>query len=113
MKNVEHWKIFTKPYLNASRIFPTRQRYIAEMIDACYEDKNIIKAIVFGSSITSACNPWSDIDIYFEQEVESDVLPSIHSDEVVFDKWTNFTCDEKLKAEIEKKGVVFYRRDEF
>ena len=26
----------------------------------------INKIIIFGSSVTSACNPWSDIDIYID-----------------------------------------------
>lgn len=112
MEPTAKWKVFTKPYLNAHRIFPTKQKYVAEMLDSCYADRNILKAIVFGSSVTAACNPWSDIDIFFEQEIQSDKLPSILDKAVVFDKWTNFTCDDYLKNEIMKKGVVVYRRDE-
>ncbi|SFI01167.1 Nucleotidyltransferase domain-containing protein [Selenomonas ruminantium] len=59
-----------KPFLNRNRIFPTQQEAVAEMIEVCKKIPNIRKIIIFGSSVTPECNPWSDIDIYFETEKE-------------------------------------------
>lgn len=67
------------------------------------------KLIVFGSSITSAGNPWSDIDIYVEMDEDKN-LPPTGVREVVVDVWTNFTVDKHLYSEI-KKGVTAYGRD--
>lgn len=54
--------------MNANKIFPTQQRDVKKIIDACSQDSNITKIIIFVSSITSARNPWSDIDVYVEMK---------------------------------------------
>jgi len=70
------WKAFAKPYKNINHIFPTKQKDVGEMVDVCKKDKNIQRIIVFGSSVTPLCNPWSDIDIYFEMKKPSPNFPS-------------------------------------
>lgn len=105
------WHIFAKPYQNITRIFPTQQSDVGRMIDVCRNDPNIRKIIIFGSSVTPLCNPWSDIDIYFEMKEPPQRYPSIGSHTAVFDKWDNFSVDENLKREIDEKGVVVYERD--
>ena len=104
------WKLIDRDFLNARYIFPTKQRDVADMVDVCRRDPNVKRAIVFGSSVTSACNPWSDIDIYFELEQRKPNLPTYPSPTAVWDKWTNFTVSPELLAEIESKGVVVYER---
>jgi len=73
------WHIFAKPYQNITRIFPTQQADVGRMIDVCKNDPNIRKIIIFGSSVTPLCNPWSDIDIYFEMKEPPQRYPSIGS----------------------------------
>lgn len=103
------WKVFSEEFLNANRIFPTQQRDVKKFIDVCKLDNNIKKIVIFGSSVTSLCNPWSDIDVYLE--LEHDLrLPSICNPDAVYDKWTNFTVDKTLMDEINKTGVVVYER---
>lgn len=103
------WKIVSDEFLNADRIFPTQQKDVKKLIDVCSRDSNIRKIIIFGSSVTSACNPWSDIDVYFELRHDKK-LPVIHNQEAVYDKWSNFTVDSVLLQEILKTGVVVYER---
>lgn len=102
------WKVCSEPFMNANKIFPTQQRDVKKIIDACSQDSNITKIIIFGSSITSACNPWSDIDVYVEMK-EDKQWPRIDVHEVPLDKWTNFMVDDNLYKEI-KMGVTVYIR---
>lgn len=104
------WKIFCKPFKNVQKIFPTKQKYIAKMVEICKSDPNIKKVIIFGSTVTAGCNPWSDIDIYFEVKDKSKKLPGIKSHTQAFDKWSNFTVDQNLLNEIKKEGVIVYER---
>ncbi|WP_083504310.1 nucleotidyltransferase domain-containing protein [Acetivibrio ethanolgignens] len=50
--------------------------------------------VVFGSSVTSACNPWSDIDIYVELDKDEVIrAPKVG---VPVDVFTNFEVDTRL-----------------
>lgn len=105
------WKIcVSEPFENCERIFPTKQKYVKEIIDALQEDAAVQRVVIFGSAVTSACNPWSDIDMYIEQSENKKVsLPPVKTD---LDVWTNYTADETLLREIVKKGVTVYERRE-
>ena len=109
-KTGKKWRAFAKPFLNINRIFPTQQEHVAKLIEVCKDIPNIKKIIIFGSSVTPLCNPWSDIDVYFETKTEMNKWPSIKSHTAIFDKWDNFTVDENLLKEIMQKGVLVYER---
>ena len=102
------WNAVTKPFQNIHRIFPLKQKAVYDLIEVCRKDSNIKKIIVFGSSTTAACNPWSDIDVYFEMDKMPQHYPIVGNPQHNFDKWCNFTASEKLLNEINKKGVVVY-----
>lgn len=102
------WNAVTKPFRNIHRIFPLKQKAVYDLIEVCRQDSNIKKIIIFGSSITAACNPWSDIDVYFEMEKMPKHFPVVGNHEQSFDKWCNFTVSDELLHEINKKGVVVY-----
>lgn len=104
------WKVFSDPFMNDSKIFPTQQKDVKKIIDAYSKDSNVTKLIIFGSSVTSACNPWSDIDLYAEL-IENKNLPNVGLQDVALDAWTNYTVDSALMQEINKKGVVVYERN--
>lgn len=99
-------------FQNVKYIFPLKQKAIYEMIKICKNEPNVEKLIIFGSSVTSACNPWSDIDAYFEIKEPMNNLPLekkyTNQD---WDRWSNFSVDESLKKEILKTGVVVYDRN--
>ena len=102
------WNAVTEPFRNIHRIFPLKQKAVRDLIEVCRQDSNIKKIIIFGSSTTAACNPWSDIDVYFEMEHKPKHYPVIGNTKQSFDKWCNFTVSEELLEEINKKGVVVY-----
>lgn len=103
------WIIVDKHFMNADLIFPTQQRDVSRIILVASADTNIRKVVIFGSSVTSACNPWSDIDVYFE--LDSDLNLPIFRLENSIDAWTNFSVGAELLQEIKKTGVVVYERD--
>lgn len=104
------WKICTdKPFKNVQLIFPTQQKDIAELVELARKDKNIIRVIIFGSSVSKRCKPYSDIDIYYELEEDKPITfcDITHP----LDRWSNFMVDKGLKDEILNTGVVVYDRD--
>ena len=106
------WNVVSKPFLNAAYIFPTKQRAVHAMIEVCKKDINVRKLIIFGSSVTSAFHPWSDIDAYFELISPVPNLPFTAEDNQAWDRWSNFSVDSNLLAEIQEKGVVVYDQEE-
>lgn len=105
------WKVCISEeerYQNVEKIFPLQQRDVGKIIDALRKCETVEKVIIFGSSVTSACNPWSDIDIYLKLKEEVNIrVPRV---EGPTDVWTNFDVDNRLMAEIDEKGVVVYER---
>jgi len=104
------WNAVAKPFKNIHRIFPTQQVEIAKMIDVCKNIPNVKRIIIFGSSVTAQCNPWSDIDIYFDIKQEMNKLPVVKDTQAIWDKWDTFSVDNNLLNEILGKGVVVYER---
>ena len=104
------WKAVAKPFYNINRIFPTKQRYVAALLDECKKDPNIQRVVVFGSALLAGCNLWSDIDVYFECREEPRRLPSVLSDTQAFDKFSNFNVSEAFQRAILKDVVVVYER---
>lgn len=49
--------------IDMSRIYPTKQRNIKNVLSALRTDDRINRLTLFGSSITMACNKDSDIDL--------------------------------------------------
>ncbi len=103
--------VIKNPFLNCNLIFPTQQKDVATIVSSYSKDDNIQKIIIFGSSVTCLCNPWSDIDLYVEMK-EKRRLGAFGSEvEAPLDKWTNFTVDEDLLEKILNTGVVVFDRD--
>lgn len=103
------WKVCSEPFRNVAKIFPTQQRDVYTLIKSYTKEPAVRRIIIFGSSITAACNPWSDIDVYVELDVEKN-LPASCVTDVPVDLWTNYSVDKHLYSEI-KKGVTVFERD--
>ncbi len=97
-----------KAYRGVELIFPTQQLDVSRIIKSLSQNQNVRKIIIFGSSVTSACNPWSDIDVFVDLK-RREILrkPKVG---VPIDLWTNYDVDERLMHEIKEKGVVVYER---
>lgn len=105
------WKICIdadKVFQNVELIFPTQQADVSKIVSDFSKIKNVEKIIVFGSSVTSACNPWSDIDLFVQ--VNEEIRLKKPRVGVPIDLWTNFDIDENLMREINETGVVVYAR---
>lgn len=101
------WKICVPhPFKNCELVFPTKQKYVREIIDTLSPDPNVRRLTVFGSAVSWTCNPWSDVDIYAELERPAPRPLFRLGTEVDF--WDNFTADDRLKVEIARKGVTVY-----
>lgn len=95
-----------KPFKNCQKIYPIQQKKVRALLDELEQNKNVNKVIIFGSSVTNRCHIGSDIDIYVDLNKNSNPLTRQYDFE--YDLWNNFTVDERLKNEINKKGVVVY-----
>lgn len=103
------WKIVSNDnFLNQSLIFPTQQRDVGSLIKEFSTRTAVKKIVIFGSSVTTACNPWSDIDVYVELSEDINLRPPHF--EVPVDLWTNFDVDERLLEEITENGVTVYEK---
>lgn len=105
------WKIcIQNPFDNCDKIHPLQQRKVKKLLDILSCNDNIIKVIIFGSSVTSRCNICSDVDIYIELKNKQKNIINEYVD-FVYDLWTNFSVDERLFKEIRNKGVIVYERN--
>ena len=67
------------------------------------------RIILFGSSVTTHCNVWSDVDLYVD--LSEDVRLSKRGLDFDCDLWTTYTADENLKGEIFRTGVTVYEKE--
>lgn len=105
------WKVcIQEPFNNCEKIYPIQQRKVKEMLDMFSKNSNVLRVIVFGSSVSERCHVGSDVDIYVELSHNQKELVSECFD-FVYDVWTNFMVDERLLKEIKSKGVIVYERD--
>ena len=104
MERQNEWKSFLKtPFKNCRYIYPIQQKKVEKMINHLKNNDNVIKIIVFGSSVTSKCHAGSEVKE--DKRIITDYL------DFLYDLWTNYTVDENMKKEIFKKGVVVYERE--
>lgn len=103
-------KVIKEDYKNVNSIYPIQQHKVYEFIQMIKDNPNVIRLIVFGSSITDRCHTGSDVDFYAELKkdgrIETQYLPFL------YDIWTNFNVSDNMKKEIDKKGVIVYERCE-
>lgn len=115
------WKVFVPEdsikslgLKNMDLVFPTKQRDVVALVkNFTSSADNIKQIVVFGSSVTTACNPWSDIDIYVE--FIGDAKRVSYRGETCLssvDYWNNALLSEEddLYAEIREKGVLVWER---
>ena len=83
-KNWKYNMVIKNPVaINLEFIHPLKQELVNVIVGRAIEDINVKKLIVFGSSITSKCNPFSDLDICIDWKIRS------HDDDGVYVLETN------------------------
>ncbi len=98
-----------KPFMNAEHIHPLQQENVAEIVKDFSADPNIVKVIIFGSSVTRKCHIGSDIDFYVVP-IDPELLNGRHRFSFKYDRWTPEMVDERMLNEILTTGVVVYER---
>lgn len=105
-------RFVSSPYKNVEKIHPLKQHIVEELIAHCKAHyPSITRIIIFGSSVTSRCNPWSDLDIYLEGVERGEGFIPPQND--AYDIWyaSDLTPENSLSSEIKTKGVVVYGAD--
>lgn len=63
-KKILHFPLVIKDeFVDMSRIYPTKQRIIKNIIDNVRDEQRVDSIVLFGSSITMRCNRDSDVDL--------------------------------------------------
>ena len=47
--------------------FPIMQKRVERLLDALKKDSNVVRVVLFGSSLEFRCSSQSDIDLYIEK----------------------------------------------
>lgn len=98
-----------EPFLNCNKIYPIQQRKVKALIEDLRRDESVIRIVIFGSSVNDRCHIGSDIDIFYDSTNKETKLKNTYDFE--YDLWNNYTVDERLMKEINKKGVIVYERN--
>ncbi|MCI8424884.1 MAG: helix-turn-helix domain-containing protein [Adlercreutzia sp.] len=101
------WRICVdRPFKNCDRVYPIQQKKVRSLLDDVARDPALKRVVIFGSSVTQRCHQGSDVDVYVEMSEDRSPVSALH--DFAFDLWTNYTADDRLKAEIERNGVEVY-----
>lgn len=95
-------------FKNINKIYPLQQRKVREILDEIENKPYVKKVIVFGSSTSYRCHMGSDLDIYFELDIDKKPIHKAYDFEI--DYWDNYSVDNRLLSEIVNKGVIVYER---
>ena len=89
-----------------------RYSYTAKGISRYYKQPldKINKITIFGSSVTSACNPQSDIDIYIDFGENTPEHFRVENLEAAVDLQNNTLVDNRLLENILETGVIIYAK---
>lgn len=98
-------------YENVNHIHPLKQRDVFLLIQDVRKDSHIIGIIVFGSAVRFDCHSGSDLDVLLirdDSQLRIDAsLSEIQSElDIIF----HSKLGERLKKEIQKTGVIVFRR---
>lgn len=100
-------------YKNVQYIHPLKQELVGRYIECFEEDKNVKTAIIFGSSVEFYCNSYSDLDICIERyNTEKGFRNYPDKDMQERDIVYIDAMGERLRKEIEQKGIVVFDREE-
>ncbi|MCI9151101.1 MAG: nucleotidyltransferase domain-containing protein [Lachnospiraceae bacterium] len=99
-------------FLHAEYVHPLKQELVQEFQQDFQRDRNVKAAIVFGSGVEFHCNSYSDLDLcieryatdkpfHYEAAGNGEPVDLLYADRI----------GERLRNEIEEKGIVVYDRE--
>lgn len=95
-------------FKNCEKIYPIQQNRVKNILTQVKKDDNVLKVIVFGSSVSNRCHIDSDLDLYMELSKNKKV--KINNIDYQLDLWNNFNVTTGMLSEIQKKGVIVYEQ---
>jgi len=100
-------------FLNAEYVHPLKQQLVQELQRDFEEDNNIKAVIVFGSGVEFRCNSCSDLDLCIERyDHEKYFRCQTAGLEEAVDVLYADRIGERMRCEIEEKGIVVYDRED-
>lgn len=119
MKKYDHYDLHFRfevkkgiHFINAQYIHPLKQQLVQNYTACFADDFNIKAVIIFGSSVEFRCHSFSDLDICIERyntEKSFRNYPPEYTEETDIVYWD--AIGERLKKEIEQKGIVVFDRE--
>ena len=97
-------------FQNANRVHPLMQARVEKLIHHLLGDKNVKRAVLFGSSLEFRCSSGSDIDLYIEKYDAEKKLEYVPELDCETDIITNLQPGSRLYREIEQKGLLLFER---
>ena len=99
---------------NINRVYPLKQKQVAEIYLRARNFDIIRKIIVFGSSVTPKCTIRSDLDLCVDADVSDGM--KVYEMQKVFGEVCDWNCDivmysnmgNSLRDTVQKEGVVIY-----
>lgn len=96
-------------------INPIKKDYVDKICDAAKESGIVNRLIIFGSAVTDYCEKESDLDICVDTDC-ADNNRALFRLYVKMSKICDYNCDiltysklgEKIRYEVEQKGVLVY-----
>lgn len=99
---------------NLRRIYPLKQKQVAQIYDKVKDNSIVRRAIIFGSSVTGRCHTGSDLDICIDADVSDGM--KVYELQRQIGEICNWNCDilmysnlgSRMKNTVEREGVVIY-----
>lgn len=99
---------------NISRVYPLKQKQVAEIFDRASGFDIIRRIFVFGSSVTSKCNIDSDLDLCIDADTSDGM--KVYEMQRAFGEACAWNCDilmysnigKTLRDTVQKEGVIIY-----
>ena len=97
-------------FQNANRVHPLMQARVEKLIHHLLGDKNVKRAVLFGSSLEFRCSSYSDIDLYLEKHEKGKKLEPLPEVGCEVDIITDLPPESVLYREIDAKGLLLFER---
>lgn len=98
---------------NINRVHPLKQRDIVCIVQKLRREQEILRIVVFGSSVEFRCSSRSDIDLYIETS-DPDFKIVLPYDELIseVDVVRDLDHNTRLFQEIERTGIIVFERND-
>lgn len=113
-----HFRFETKEGLdfqNIQYIHPLKQQLVQRYVACFSQEPNIKAAIIFGSGVEFGCHSFSDLDICIERYEAEHGFRNYPEEYMEYMEETDIVyadaIGDRLRDEIEKKGIVVFDRE--